>query len=212
MPAPLRLSLTTPPAAEPLDLEDARTFLRVDGSGEDDLISNLITLARQDFEALTGRALINQTWTWALDAWPRKAADSGDWSGTRDGPISMFDAPSLTIPKAPLSSITSITTYDTAGTGTLWAASNYQVDTISVPGRVAPANTVWPTATRALNAIVVVFVAGYGASASAVPIDIRHALKAHIARAYERRGDDGDTSAPPELFTRTVQRYKLSWL
>lgn len=58
----------TPPAIEPVTLEEAKQHLRVDGNEEDSLIAALITAARQKAEDYTRRAFITQTWELALDS------------------------------------------------------------------------------------------------------------------------------------------------
>lgn len=58
----------TPPAIEPVTLEEAKQHLRIDGNEEDSLIAALITAARQKAEDYTRRAFITQTWELALDS------------------------------------------------------------------------------------------------------------------------------------------------
>ncbi len=47
--------------AEPLSLADVKTYLKVDYSDEDDLITSLITAVRQKIEEYTGLALVIKT-------------------------------------------------------------------------------------------------------------------------------------------------------
>jgi len=60
--------LVTPPAMEPVTLEEAKLHLRIDRNEEDSLISALITAARQKTEEYTRRAFITQMWELALDS------------------------------------------------------------------------------------------------------------------------------------------------
>src|SRR5690606_27914269 len=64
----------TPPALEPVSLDEARAFLRLDQTHEDELLTTLITAARLMIEAASGRMLIEQGWRIVLDAWPRDGA------------------------------------------------------------------------------------------------------------------------------------------
>ena len=50
------------PGEEPVSLAEAKLFARVDGSDEDALVDALIAAARLHVEAITGRALVTQTW------------------------------------------------------------------------------------------------------------------------------------------------------
>jgi len=61
------LRLVTPPAVEPVTLEEAKLHLRVDGTEEDSLIAALIAAARQKAEEYTRMAFITQTWELAVD-------------------------------------------------------------------------------------------------------------------------------------------------
>jgi uncharacterized phiE125 gp8 family phage protein len=60
--------LTFAPQTEPLSLEEAKSWLRVDTGDEDQLIQSLIVSARLAVEAATNRLLINQHWRLLLDA------------------------------------------------------------------------------------------------------------------------------------------------
>ena len=80
------LNLITPPAVEPVTLADAKAHLKVDTTDDDALITALITAARARAEWHTGRALITQSWTLWLDAWPaeRHRRDSAAAAAERD--------------------------------------------------------------------------------------------------------------------------------
>jgi uncharacterized phiE125 gp8 family phage protein len=62
--------LLTAPAAEPLALDEARAFLRLDTHDDDEIVVALIAAARLHIETQTRRALITQGWRLTLDAWP----------------------------------------------------------------------------------------------------------------------------------------------
>lgn len=64
--------LTTPPNVEPVTLSEAKAHARVEHSGEDALFHRLIAAARRHVEHAAGLALITQTWTVTLPAWPTK--------------------------------------------------------------------------------------------------------------------------------------------
>lgn len=62
------LKQITPPQTEPVTLSEVKAHLRIDGSEEDELLSALITTAREMAEEYTRRAFITQTWELALDS------------------------------------------------------------------------------------------------------------------------------------------------
>ena len=62
------LKLKQPPAIEPVTLGEAKAYLRVDGNADEALIRHLIKASRQAVEAYTNRCLIEQTWTFEINA------------------------------------------------------------------------------------------------------------------------------------------------
>lgn len=168
----MALSLTTPPTAEPLSLEEAKQYARVVIDDEDGLLEGLIVAAREYLEALTGRAFIDQVWTLTLEGFPH------------DGVI--------VLPRPPLRSVTSIAYIDAAGVTQSWVSvSGYQVQAPAGPyaerGRVKPAyGTAAPAARHdTFNAVTVVFRAGYGTGASDVPKPIKLAIGLLVRHLYD---------------------------
>ncbi len=62
--------LLTGPAVEPLSLDEAKTFLRVEHSDDDQVIGALIASARMHVEAQAKIALLTQNWRMVFDCWP----------------------------------------------------------------------------------------------------------------------------------------------
>ncbi len=93
------------------------------------------------------------------------------------------------MPRPPLISVSSIKYLDLDGTETTVATSVYRVDADSEPGRITlDYNQTWPTDKRDVtNSVIIEHTAGYGASTSAVPEDIRHAILMLIGHWYENR-------------------------
>ena len=157
--------LKTAPADYPLELEEVKTHLRVDGTDEDDYIQSLIIAATQHCEDFQNRAYVTQTWEQWLDSWPE-----------------FFSL------KAPLVSVTSIDYYNTSDVKSTLAATEYYVDTKSEPGEVhLNYGKSWPSTTlRSKNGICVTFVAGYGYSEN-IPQTIKQALLLIIGHWFENR-------------------------
>lgn len=164
----MSLILVTPPASEPITLSEAKNHLRVTTTDEDSLITSLISAAREIAESTLNRALVTQTWTLKIGAFPE----------------------SLQLPRPPLVSVTSIQYVDEAGITQALAASDYTVSDIGasvMPGRIDPAyGKSWPSPRGMPNDITVQFVAGYG-GASAVPQQIRWAILLILGELYARR-------------------------
>ncbi len=165
------LSLVTPPSAEPLELDEAKSHCRVTHNFEDALFTRWIAAAREFAETWTGRQLMPATWKlWLPDFWC---------------------GPYLELPRAPLSSVTSIAYYDGDNASQTWSSSNYLVLAPSGPkcrpGRVEIAyGQVFPTTYYRPDAVTVTWAAGY-ASATAVPSAIKAALLLLVAEMNERR-------------------------
>jgi len=165
--------LVTAPASEPVTLDELKDHLRIDGSEEDALLAMYAQAARQAIEEDTWRALMPQTWDLYLDGWPA------------DGVIYL--------PRAPLQSVTSITYRNSDNLTTTLAATVYEVDVASEPGRVVLAyGQSWPTATLASShAVKVRFVAGY-ADAASVPGTIKAAILLEAGELYVQREAVGE--------------------
>lgn len=164
----LRLTLTGSPA-EPADASHV------------DALMATVTGYVDGKDGILNRAIITQTWDWTFDAFP------GD---SRHNPRA-----SLFVPLPPLQSVTSVTYIDSAGDEQTLAASEYDVDTDSEPGRITPAyGETWPTTRDVDNAVTVRFVAGYpddGASPpdyrANVPPALKQGMLILLAHWYEHR-------------------------
>lgn len=168
----MAISLTTAPATEPVTLAEAKSHLKVDHAADDDYLTNfVIPAARRYAETLTHRAFITQTWVLKLNGFARDP---------------------ITLPRPPLSSVTSITYLDSNGDSQTWATSEYTAE--KPTGEHALHGQVWlaygktyPSTRGVVDDVTVTFVAGYGA-ASAVPIGIKHGVFMLVEDLYRQRG------------------------
>lgn len=136
---------------------------------EDPYVGTLVKSARRWIENTRGMALMTQTLDGSIDVFPRNGA--------------------IVFPKYPLASVTSVTYYDeNLSTSTVFSSTKYQVDVAKRPPRIVLKNgDTWPTdSLRLSSGIVIRLVAGYGA-ASAVPDDIKHAIKLLVGQMYTHR-------------------------
>lgn len=162
-----RLKLVTAPATEPVSVATMKDHSRIDISDDDALLDGYITAAREEIEAELKRALITQTWDLYLDGWPSFP---------------------LELPLGNLQSVTSITYYDEADSGTVYDSSNYQVSA-GDPGRIAlkTSSSLPSTTLRPLDGVVIRFVCGYGANPATVPDSVRAAVQLRAGLLYENR-------------------------
>lgn len=107
---------------EPVTLEEAKAHCRVDYDDEDALIASYIAVAREHCEVVTRLTLAPATWEARLDAFPA-------------GPIAL--------PYPPLLDVESVRYVDEGGVEVEVPAVDYTVDTLTMPGTVAPVDR-WP--------------------------------------------------------------------
>ncbi len=164
----MALKLYAGPASEPVSLPEAKLHLRVETSDDDDLIRGLIVTARTNIETLSLHQLITQTWDWVMDAFPGASV--------------------IELPLAPLQSVTGIYYTPYGGSELTFAATNYLVDTYSIPGRIVlKRDKSWPGDDLVdANGVKIRFVAGFG-EAAAVDIRAVQAMKLLIGHYYENR-------------------------
>ena len=152
------LRLVTPPSSEPLTLAQAKSFLRIEHTADDDAITRAISAARYFAEQYLRLALLPQTWDY-----------------TKANPQSC----TLRLPFGPAQSIASVTLVAANGTTTTMNAANYR---LSMDG-FAVIFSATPTAEN----VVVRYVASTAATASDVPAPILQGMLHHVAVMMETR-------------------------
>jgi uncharacterized phiE125 gp8 family phage protein len=159
--------MITQPAAEPLTLEEAKRYLKIDESDEDLIITSLIKQAREYCEGQQNRKYITQTLELILDKFP--PGDS----------IKFFDC-------SPVQSITSAKYTDYTCVEKTIDPVNYILDNDSFVNQIALAyGKAWPVDTlQPVNGIRIRFVAGFG-DASAVPETIKWAMVLHMRLLHD---------------------------
>lgn len=180
-----RWQLVTAPTTEPLTTAEVKLHLRVDHSVEDTPIAMYAKAARQAVEEQCWIALMTQTWDYFLDAWPVNGE--------------------IELPRPPLQSVTAITYRDDDGTTHTLSASDYNVDTSGLLGRVVlKPSAAWPTVELDSGSpIKVRFVAGY-ASAALVPDMAKTAVLWLCGEMYQYREAIIGGSFTPSLGTQRV--------
>ncbi len=193
----------------PLSWDDeVKSHLRLNSEDERARVEAItIPSAGQWVEDFTNRALVNRTLKLFLDHFPGYS-----YPGCCEGRGSCYwpyawpyatwpyatslSAKPLYIPYPPLQSLTHIKYYDGDGVLQTWSPTLYDVDPAAgspfldtcQPWRVYPKyGQSWPTHRAQRNAIEVQFVAGYGATAAAIPAKLRSAMLLMVGEMFERR-------------------------
>ena len=163
--------LTTPPAVEPLSLAEAKEHLKVEVDVDDNLISRLITTARQHVEKQIDKVMIDQTWLIYLS----------DWPGTSE----------VKLPVAPISAVNDLRTWSSDGIASTVDPSHYYADLADTPQRlVLRGSRIWLKPSQVANGIEIEVIAGYGPDGVSVPAPLRTAMLLLIAHWYENRQPD----------------------
>ena len=184
------LKVITAPTVEPVTLTEAKLHQRIDLSTDDDLIEMWITAIREHAEHLTDRTLAPTTYRLYLDAFPL------------DG---------IEIPRPPISSLSSIQYYDSAGVLTTMDAADYSLDDAQEPSWVLPAyGTTWPSTYSVANAVMVNFTAGY--TADNIPRALKAYLLASLGTCYANREHTAAADRVPKaigFLDSLLDRYRV---
>lgn len=182
---------TAQPAVEPLTVAEARHHLRQDDLGADDTayITRLIRAARQACEERTERTMTTTPWRLQLDSFP--------------------DAIELLQP--PIIAITSLQYRDADGATQTLDPQDYVLDNAREPGWLVPApGRSWPAVGEGINAVVVNYTAGYGATGADVPEPLRQWMLLAVADMYDTRRGSGERAQVRHDFADALlQPYRL---
>jgi len=169
----MALKQIEPPALEPVSLDEAKLYLRVDNTAEDDAISLLIAASRGLFERETGLILLRQSWQLTLDKWPVRSADSHR---------------RVYLPLRPILGVASVVV-SVGGVAVNVPDTDYHLDADASPPRLTEqAAGLWPKPDVPAAGITIDFDAGFGDAVETVPAPLRLAVLKLVAEAYENRG------------------------
>lgn len=170
---------------------DMKAFLRVEHSADDTLIAALITSALQRAEVITGLSIKEKTFTARLDRFPC------------DRTIELL--------RYPVTAINSIKYTDFAGVEQTLPETYYTKDVNSEPGRVVlNQGYAWPSVPCIPGVVRIEFKAGW-ATASAIPEQLKTALKQIVAYWYENRGeaDEANEGMGIDVANMILRSYRL---
>jgi len=205
-----QLNLVTPPAVDVISVTDAKDYLRIDNSVEDERILTMIKAATLKLEQYLSLKFINQVWDIYIDNFPMSNR-SAWWDGVRDVSVKEIVglSPNITFPFGRAFSFDQFHTFADDGVAVVENLSNYVFDSVGYNTRVGlKLGGVWPqTVLRPNNGIKFRFTFGFGTSKDDVPDDIKMAIYEYIAHMYENRGDQNEMKIPPHILT-LVDNYK----
>lgn len=157
-----------------LTLANVKLHLNVSSTADDALITTYIQAAMLFLENRTNRAFMHQTRTLTMDSF-------SDARYVRDRRI----YPNRT-PLVNASSTQGITYYDSAGTATTLASSDYVWSTGG--GYIAEAyNATWPSVYSQPGSVIITYVAGHSSVSTGIPMNIQHAAKMVVGHWYRNR-------------------------
>jgi uncharacterized phiE125 gp8 family phage protein len=192
-PSRVAVSVVTAPTLEPIALEEAKAWLKVDDATDDSEIEQLLLTARHLVEEETGLKLLTQT-----------VRQTMDWLPCADEAIQLY--------VGPVQSIASVTVYDSADAATVLAGSAYLVDSSRrAPRLVLTSGSAWPTNARDRVTAVVQLVAGYAAP-ELIPAPLKHAMRLMLEGWYDDCETDRKVAKMGVAWEALLRPYRLEWL
>lgn len=185
---------------EPVTLAQAKAHARVEFDDDDPMIASMIISARKVVETLLGQRLITTTIDYFADNWPwlggyynrvlRQQAIMGPvpyWLPTANTGI-------LDLHAAPLQSVTWVNYTDFNGDTQTIPSNQYQYEAVQLgsttvgPSRIQPAyGYTWPIPRPTIDSVNIRAVFGYGNDYTAVPENLKLAIKMLVSYWYENR-------------------------
>lgn len=167
------LELVTAPVAAAIALGDAKAYLRITSTAENDIITRVVSAATGYVESALGRSLISTSWRERFESF----AACDHWT--------------IPLQRCPLASVTAIKYYDTDGVEQTWSSDEYHVFTPRETNGFVRlgADYSWPsTETGRPYPVEVEYIAGYGDAATAIPSELTQAVYMIVDHWYRYRG------------------------
>lgn len=186
----MTITIITPPASEPVSLAEAKLFLRVDHSAEDELITMLIVAAREAVEAAIGRALITRRVRESLDIWVREAAQGA------------------VLGLGPVTDVVAVRLLADNGSQSVLETERYRLDGHRDRPRLVFADGV-PATLRQIGGIEIEYDCGYADEPEDLPVALRLATLQIVASLYELRLGDGGVPETARALMRPFAPVRL---
>ena len=164
--SPINYILTTDATSEVLTLAEIKTFLKVDGTDYDSILTPFIKVSRQIGEKITGRDFVEKEYKTFLDSFPY--------------------CHGIEIRKSKLKSITSIQYYDVNNAlQTLSSSDYYFTNDANYSSIYINNDKTFPTTYERKQAVIITFKVDY----PNFPATLKQAMLSVCAYLYENAGD-----------------------
>lgn len=176
--------LITPPALEPITVEDVKLNSRIESDADDKLIAALISSARKYAENYCNRSFLTQTWKLIADSFPGL-----DTAGALliQRPYSL-PANALLIERGPVQAVSSIAYTDMGSNPQTFDPSQWVLENTGSIARITPIfGQIWPITLPQIGTVTVTFTAGYGDDPDDLEAPIVQALKLLAGHYYDNR-------------------------
>lgn len=182
------VALTVAPVRRVVEVEDARTYLRIPHHDDDAELERLIDLATEIAQEYCGQQFITAT----------RAQRFDEFSDT------------MRLAYPPLLTVSTVQYVDTNGATQTLSSATYAVNIREKPGRIDlnPGYT-WPSVREQNAAVIVTYTCGYGSTPDLVPQRVRQAILMVVKAAYDE-GDEtaimvGSSKAPGAILTESAK-------
>lgn len=169
--------MITPPASEPLSLEEVKAHIRVTHDHEDTLITEIINAARHHTEFASGEKFITQAWRQYESCLPQDRT--------------------ISLRLRPVQSIQTVTVFDRAGQPMVLADIDYSLLRTSEGQCVVFADHV--ALESAANGVELDLIVGMGDLGIDVPPVLKRAILLLVAHWYEFRGAISPSDQPVSM-------------
>lgn len=199
----------TKPILEPVTTRDCRRQAYIDNDIDEEYLSLLITVAREQLEFYTSMSFIETEWrVWFHE----DTIPYSNFKFRERNPYYYFDEYYLTLPRFPLQSVTSIKSYNRSDEETTVTDSQFYIqETKSITarrGRVVfdDLKNIFVNLRR-LNSLEIIYKAGFQ-NLSDVPSQIKLAIMQQVAYLYENRQSETKMDGLSPIAIRIIAPFK----
>lgn len=157
------LTITTPADELPISLADIKAHLRIDGTSQDDYLTDLM---------------------WVAYSWIEQEADITISETVYQLQLPCFGSSKIVLPKPPVQTLDSLTYRDSDNQSqTLTEGTDFYLVTPSKQAAFLMPITYWPSTFSRPDAVTIVFTAGY----AVVPHQVLHLMRLLVGTMFENR-------------------------